>query len=110
MSKRLLERFPQLLGGSHLHDAHRRAEVRRLNKHRQPQRGDLGEYSRPRRQPALLAHAHVLDLIHAGHSHQLLEQNLVHAHRRRRHPSTDIRHIERLEQSLHRAVLPERAV
>ncbi len=84
--------------------------MRRLDEHGQSQPSDLSEHLRSRRAPPPLAHTHVLDLLYARRSHQLLEQHLVHAQRRRRHPGPDICHIERLEHPLHGAVLPERTV
>ena len=39
--------------------------------------------------------------------HQVLEQHLVHAQRRRQHAGAGVRHVEQLEQALDRAVLAE---
>ena len=51
--------------------------------------------------------AHLRD---AGRGHDLLEDDLVHAQRRREHAGAHVGHVEQLEQALDRAVLAERAV
>ena len=52
----------------------------------------------------------VVDLGHPDRGHQLLEEDLVQAHRRRGDAGADVGHVERLEQPLDGPVLAERAV
>ena len=52
----------------------------------------------------------IVDLWQLRARHQLLEDDLVHAHGRREHTGADVGDVETLEQSLDRAVLTERAV
>ena len=59
---------------------------------------------------ALAAHAAVAHLRDAARGHQVLEEHLVHAHRRGGHAGAHVGDVERLEHPLHRAVLAERPV
>ena len=93
-----------------LRDPDRRAQPRRLDEHRQPQRRELAEHAVAIRRPARRAHARVVDLRDPGARQQVLRDDLVQAHGRREHARADVRHVEQLEQALHRAVLAERAV
>ena len=84
--------------------------MRRLHEHGQAERRG------PRQCPiAILAPLRrrdpdVADLLHLDRSHQVFEQDLVHADSRRGDSRADIRGPERLEHPLDRAVLAERAV
>ena len=111
MRERRLERVRQLVRPP------RRARSRR----EEPSRAGLTNTGRPsarqRREhrlgighPARVPHGAVVDLRQPGARQQLLRDDLVHARRRREHARADVRHVEALEQPLHRAVLAERAV
>ena len=93
-----------------LDDADRRAEPRGLDEHREPERGQLRAHRGGLGLPARLPHRGVADLRHAGGGQDLLEDDLVHAQRRREHARADVGHVEQLEQALHGPVLAERAV
>ena len=86
-----------------LEDPDARAEPRRLDPDRQPER--LGPLA-----PALLAGLAEVDLGDPALAEQPLEDQLVDRHRGGEHAGADVGDVEALEQPLHGAVLAERPV
>src|SRR3954447_8512313 len=72
--------------------------------------GPGGQRGRRLGAPAVLADRRVGDLRHVRGGEHLLEDHLVHAQRGGEHARAHVRHVEQLQQPLHRAVLAERAV
>jgi hypothetical protein len=105
-----VERGRQLAGVGHAHDPNRGAEPVGLYEHRPTERPEAVEHLLAPFAPLVLADPRVAHLRNPGAGHQILEQDLIHAQRRREHPSADVRNVEALEQTLHGAVLAERAV
>ena len=82
-----------------------------LDEHRQPQRGDLARApARARARSAPRARRRSRPAGRPAAGHQLLEQDLVHAHRRGGDPRADVGDVERLQHPLHGPVLAERPV
>ena len=95
----------------HAADAHRRAEVRRLDEEREAERlaprdrGGAGSARSSARRSVTERHDGQL-----GRGEQPLHHVLVHADRRAEHARADVGHAGELEQALHAAVLAHRPV
>ena len=110
MGERPLERGRELLAGLDPDDADRGAEVGGLDERGQPDGGGASDRTGPVVLELLRADARVLDLRHADRRHQVLEEHLVHGHRRGGHAGADVGGAERLEHPLDRPVLAVGAV
>ena len=108
--ERVLDRGDQLRRFRHLRDPHARPEARRLHEHRQPQPAKRVEHRFAALFPFALRHRLVSHLRHPRVRHQVLEHDLVHAHRGTEHPRAHVGNVRCLQQPLHGAVLSERAV
>ena len=85
--------------------------MRRLDEDRQPEpHHALDQILASGAGERLLAHVDVADLRRGDRRHQILEQDLVEAHRRRCDAGADVGDVEHLEQPLHGAVLAEAAM
>ena len=98
---RELDRGAELVVASHLRDADRGAETRRLHEHGVVE-VVCGLVSFAKRDVARDGDPAVAE--------NRLEEVLVHAESRRGDACADVGHAGELEEALHRAVLPERAV
>ena len=104
------QRRGQLIGLRDASDPNRGAEPSGLHEHRQAELRQLREHACGIGCKARLIDRAVAHLRDPCVCHQVLEHDLVHAQRTRKHTRPDIWHVEALKQALQRPVLPERPV